>query len=107
MADSECYVLLSDSAIIGCVYVELLPNAIAKFGMLTIGKSYRRQGIGAQLIDAIERYTKARGATKLQLDYLSVAPQLQTYYEQLGFRETGERREWESILLIQMEKQLQ
>jgi N-acetylglutamate synthase-like GNAT family acetyltransferase len=101
---SECYVLEAGSKIVGCVYVELLNRKLAKFGMLTVAPALRHKGVGGSLIAAVESYVKGQDIIRLQLDYMSVAPWLKSYYERLGFQENGSIRAWGNIDLIQMEK---
>lgn len=102
---SDLYVFESNDKLIGCVYTKVDGNAM-HFGLLTVDESMKGQGIGASIEKAIESYAKSRRVNTIQLDYMSIASWLKTYYQKLGFQETGEVIEWGTIDLIRMTKQL-
>lgn len=102
---SELYVFEDHDTLIGCVYTKVDGNAM-HFGLLTIDESMKGKGIGADILEAIESYAISTGITTLQLDYMSIASWLKTYYQNLGFQETGEVIEWGNINLIRMVRDL-
>jgi RimJ/RimL family protein N-acetyltransferase len=52
--------------------------------------SYRRQGVGSELLDAVLRYARALpGVSWVHLCVTSAAPQAQRLYERAGFRVWG------------------
>ena len=104
-ATTDLYVLKNDHGIIGCVYVDA-QDAALHFGLLTVDEAYRGKGYAEALMNAIEDYAKAQGFHMLQLDYMSVAKWLKTYYERYGFVETGVVVPWGTIDVIQMQKKL-
>ena len=76
------------------------------FGLLTVTPEYRGSGLAPAIINAIEAYGRALQCRFVQLDYMSVAPWLKSYYEKFGFRETGVKEPWANMDLIQMSKGL-
>ena len=101
----EFYVLVRDGALIGCVYLESKATML-HFGLLTLTKENRGLQIGSVLVEAIENFAVENGYSGLELDYMSLAPWLKTYYERYGFELTGEVTEWGTINLIRMSKSL-
>lgn len=93
-------VLRRDGAIGACVYVE--PKAeTAYLGMLAVAPAGQRGGTGAALVGEAERFLRARGVTRVQLDVISLrAAELVPFYERLGYRVCG-RRPFEDPLLTQ------
>jgi GNAT superfamily N-acetyltransferase len=87
-------------AIEACVYVE--PKAEdAYLGMLAVAPGGQRGGTGAALVGDAERFLRARGVTRVQLDVISLrAATLVPFYERLGYRVCGQRP-FEDPLLTQ------
>jgi N-acetylglutamate synthase-like GNAT family acetyltransferase len=103
--DSEFYIAAHDEQIVGCIYIERR-DASFHFGLLTVIDNLRGTGIGSKLINAVEAYASEQGAKKVELDYMSVAAWLKTYYERFGYAETGGITHWGTIDLIRMSKSL-
>lgn len=102
--ETELYVVKDDkSAVVGCVYIKPDGDAL-HFGLLALAPEYRGKGIAARMIRSIENYAKENNFASLELDYVSVAPGLKTYYERYGFAETGEVEEWGAVDLRRMRK---
>ena len=105
MGETELYALVKSESIVGCVYLKAMDDSL-HFGLLTLIPGMRKTGLGKALMTAIIAYASNKPYTHLELDYMSLAPWLKRYYEQYGFRETGEVTRWGSIDLIGMRKTL-
>jgi GNAT superfamily N-acetyltransferase len=103
VAETEFYVAKFASEIIGCVYLEQKGQSM-HFGLLTVIGKLRGSGLAPSLIVAIEAYAQDLGCTLIELDYMSVAPWLKSYYETYGYSETGQVEEWDTIGLVRMSK---
>jgi len=91
----------TDGGAIGaCVYVEPRGED-AYLGMLAVAPRAQRGGTGATLVGDAEKFLRARGVTRVQLDVISLrAEQLLPFYERLGYRVYGQRP-FEDPLLTQ------
>jgi GNAT superfamily N-acetyltransferase len=58
---------------------------------LVVGAEHRRQGIGAELVGAVERAARSRGCTRLVLSSADRRADAHAFYESLGFEATGRR----------------
>jgi len=105
IAETDFYVITHRKQIIGCVYIEPQGTAL-HFGLLTLVPEYRGKGIAQRVLSALDAYAQANEFVTLDLDYMSVAPWLKTYYEKYGFTETDEIIKWDTINLIHMSKHL-
>lgn len=105
ISESEFYIAKSSKQIVGCLYVERHDPSL-HFGLLTVAERFRGTGLGAALMNAIETYAKSSDMKALELDYMSLAPWLKSYYERYGFKETGQIINWGTIDLIRMSKSL-
>jgi N-acetylglutamate synthase-like GNAT family acetyltransferase len=105
IGETDFYTVLHDKHIIGCVYLEPKGQAL-HFGLLTVTPDYRGKSIAKTIIDAIDMYAKSSDFETIDLDYMSLAPWLKSYYEKHGFVETGEVRAWGSIDLVRMQKRV-
>jgi GNAT superfamily N-acetyltransferase len=103
ITESDFYVAKRGDEVVGCVYVEQHGPSV-HFGLLTVARQLRGTGLGAALINAIEAYAKHLETNLLELDYMSLAPWLKSYYERYGFKETGQVVAWGTIDLIRMSK---
>jgi N-acetylglutamate synthase-like GNAT family acetyltransferase len=103
MTETDFYVITHNNKIVGCVYVEP-KDAALHLGLLTLTPEYRGKGIAQRVMAAVDAYAKANNFESIELDYMSLAPWLKTYYETHGFVETGQVVEWGKINLIRMSK---
>ena len=55
---------------------------------------------------SIEDFAKVKQHKLLELDFMSIAPWLEKYYESFGFKKTGHTERWKDTDLIQMQKKL-
>jgi GNAT superfamily N-acetyltransferase len=58
---------------------------------MVVGAEHRRQGIGADLVDAVEREARSRGCRRLVLGSADRRADAHAFYETLGFEATGRR----------------
>jgi GNAT superfamily N-acetyltransferase len=58
---------------------------------LVVGAAHRRQGIGAELVGAVEREARSSGCARLALSSADRRADAHAFYEQLGFESTGRR----------------
>jgi ribosomal protein S18 acetylase RimI-like enzyme len=67
----------------------------AYLGMFAVRPTAQGRGVGRGMLGAAEAYARDRwGATTLQITVLNHRPELQAWYERLGFAFTGERHEF-------------
>jgi GNAT superfamily N-acetyltransferase len=72
----------------GCVYLKCTGDR-AYFGMLSIAPARQRQGLGRQLIDAVEGRARARGCRVMDIHIVDLREELPPYYRRLGYVESG------------------
>jgi GNAT superfamily N-acetyltransferase len=58
---------------------------------MVVGAEHRRQGIGAELLGAVEREARSRGCSRLVLGSADQRADAHAFYESLGFEATGRR----------------
>jgi predicted N-acetyltransferase YhbS len=58
---------------------------------MVVGAEHRRQGIGAELVGAVEREARTRGCSRLVLSSADRRLDAHAFYESLGFEATGRR----------------
>jgi GNAT superfamily N-acetyltransferase len=58
---------------------------------LVVGAAHRRQGVGAELVGALEREARSRGCSRLVLGSADRRLDAHAFYESLGFEATGRR----------------
>lgn len=79
--------------LVGSVYVERMDDATAYLGMLVIRPVLQGQGLGRCLMDEAERFARAEwGAARMQMQVITLRPELIAWYERRGYRRTGETR---------------
>jgi len=71
--------------LVGCVLYERRPT-VMYFGRLAILPQWRRSGLAAQLIQAVEARTLASGLTCVQIGVRLVLASHQSYYQRLGYQ---------------------
>lgn len=96
IAKGECYLVLKNSEIIGCVTFRkpgaaIGPDWYAQPGVVTFGRfavdpKYQGQGIGSKLLDFIEVVAKEFGAKEIAFDTSEKADHLIKMYEKRGYR---------------------
>lgn len=78
-------------AILGCVFLELRPQAICYLGMLTIAPGLQARGLGRQLLAAAETFARAKGAAKMEMRVIQLRETLLAWYERRGYRLSGKQ----------------
>lgn len=71
--------------VVGCVIYEPRPT-LMYFGRLAVLPQWRRSGLAAQLIHAVEECTLASGLSCVQIGVRLVLPSHQRYYQRLGYQ---------------------
>jgi ribosomal protein S18 acetylase RimI-like enzyme len=66
----------------------LVPRAYAHIENFGVAATYRREGIGRQLIEACVAQAKERGATSLELDCWEANREAMAFYSSIGMRVT-------------------
>lgn len=78
-------------------------NGLARLGRMAVEPDARGRGIGAAILDAAERASRAAGAERIRLHAQTAARSL---YERAGFQVRGEEFVEEGIPHLTMEKPL-
>ena len=78
------------SKIVGTIHVQV-EGSRGYFGMLAVEPGWQGAGIGRQMVSAAEDYCRERGGECLDIDVLSLRPDLLDFYKKLGYVETGTR----------------
>ncbi len=82
---------LRDGEIIGSMQLERVDVTTAYMGMLVIRPLMQGQGLGRCLMEEAERFVKAEwGATRMQMQVITLRHELIAYYQRRGYRRTGE-----------------
>jgi GNAT superfamily N-acetyltransferase len=76
------------AALSGCVYLTCTGDR-AYFGMLSIDPARQRQGLGRQLIGAVEARARERGCRFIDIHIVDLREELPPYYRGLGYVENG------------------
>lgn len=76
-----------DSKCVGTARLITLPGNIGKIGRMAVLQTFRRQGIGRQLLNTLLELCKSQGVAQLELHAQLLAI---PFYEQFGFIARGE-----------------
>jgi GNAT superfamily N-acetyltransferase len=71
-----------------CAYLKVAGER-AYFGMLSIAPSRQRQGLGRQMIRAVEARARERGCRIMDIHIVNLREELPPYYLALGYVESG------------------
>ena len=82
--------LEDDGVLIGCVYVETRGER-GYFGMLSIDPPRQRQGLGAVLVDAAEKWCAQNGCRVVEIEVVNLRTELPPFYRKLGYVDEGTR----------------
>ncbi|HEX4038666.1 MAG TPA: GNAT family N-acetyltransferase [Acidobacteriaceae bacterium] len=78
-----------DTAIAGCVYVEIRGNR-AYLGLLAVDRARQKTGLGRRLAAAAEEFAREMGARYIDLTVVNLRRELPPYYAKLGYTVIGE-----------------
>lgn len=100
----------ADGALRACVYVRVTGSR-GYFGMLAVDPAEQGRGLGRALIEDVEAYARARGASVMAISVVHVRTELLAFYRRLGYVPTGtepyvHRPVTQPVHFITMEKAL-
>lgn len=72
---------------VGCGGVRLLPDGIAELTRIHVALPFRRRGIGARVVDYLERRATAQGKRRMRLDVRGDLIEARALYARLGYHE--------------------
>ncbi len=72
----------------GCAYLELRAER-AYFGLLSVAPELQRQGVGRELVSAVERRAKDAGCMVMDIRTVNIRPELIPLYSKMGYAESG------------------
>ena len=86
---------LMDGKIVGSVYVRMVDEETASFGLLATHRDFGNRGIGRALIESVEKNARISGAKHMIIDILRprdfnvpIKDRLRTWYEGMGYEFT-------------------
>jgi len=85
------FVVREAGEVVGSVGVERLPNGAAELHRLYLDARLRGRGLGRALVDAVIGWCRAEGIRHLVLWSDTRFDRAHALYEQMDFRQTGER----------------
>ncbi len=77
-------------------YPNVLPRTYAHMMEIVVLRQYRHRGIGQDLLVHAEKWSAARGATKMQIGVWEFNAEAIEFYERFGY-ETFSRRMWKDL----------
>lgn len=89
MRNGEFLVAQDDAGgIMACVYVDIYGER-GYFGMLAVDPAWKGQGLGRKMIEAAEAHCRKHSCKFMDIDVLSLRPELPPFYRKLGYIESG------------------
>jgi len=101
-AEATHLVAIEDGRILGTCRL-VFDNRLSQLGRMAVEGDARGRGIGAAILDAAERHSRAAGAERIRLHAQTAARSL---YERSGFQVQGQEFMDEGIPHVTMEKHL-
>jgi ribosomal protein S18 acetylase RimI-like enzyme len=83
----------SSGRILGCVNLQLR-EASVYLGMFAVDPEKQGGGLGGRLMSEAEKWTMEAGRSTIVMWVISLRAELIEWYLRIGFRDTGERREF-------------
>ena len=77
-----------DGEIIACTYIEPRGDR-AHLGLVSVDPSRQGQGLGAELMVAVEAHCRQSGFREMELRFINHRTELERFYARLGFTPTG------------------
>ncbi len=91
--DSNLLLCLHNAEMIGSVHLAKFDDSTAYMGMLVIRPVLQGQGLGRRFIlEAEETARREWGASRMQIQVITLRHELIAFYERLGYLRTGEIR---------------
>lgn len=69
----------------------VIPHRSCYLAGIVVNPTHRRQGIGQQLVEELQREAKSRDMHQIELDVYGFNPDAKLMYESLGFQSVAER----------------
>lgn len=93
---SRLFVATVDGRVAGLARFHLLPlvehdEPGCQLTALVVGKAYRRNGVGSELLRKVEREARSRGGRRVLVNTARHREDAHAFYERLGFEATGLR----------------
>jgi ribosomal protein S18 acetylase RimI-like enzyme len=93
MDNSATLLCLCGDEIIGSVHLEKVDSTTAYLGMLVIKPTLQGRGFGGRFMAEAEKIVRTEwGATRIQIQVITLRHELIAYYQRHGYRRTGEIR---------------
>ncbi|MGF7080063.1 GNAT family N-acetyltransferase [Mucilaginibacter sp. UYCu711] len=92
IADPQAVILKNtnnEGLITGCVYLQKQGDKVY-LGMLTVSPTLQANGLGKQLLNAAEDYTRSINCTAVTMTVITTRTELINWYERRGYSKTGE-----------------
>jgi GNAT superfamily N-acetyltransferase len=88
---SVCYIAMDEDAACGIVAGKCDDNRAQQAWLMSmwVAPAYRRTGLGARLVNAVEQWARNQGVTELRLMAVSTNVGAMRFYERCGFAMTG------------------
>lgn len=78
-----------EGRITGCVYLQKRGDKVY-LGMLTVSPTLQANGLGKQLLNAAEEYTRSIKCTTITMTVITNRTELINWYERRGYNKTGQ-----------------
>jgi GNAT superfamily N-acetyltransferase len=94
--ENKLFVASSDGAIVGTFQLTFIPNLTGRGALrvkvesVKVKGAKRSLGIGAQMMEFIEREARAKGASQLELSSNKTRTDAHRFYERLGYARSHE-----------------
>jgi ribosomal protein S18 acetylase RimI-like enzyme len=93
---SRLFVATVDGRVAGLAGFHLLPlvehdEPGCQLTALVVGKAFRRNGVGSELVRKVEREARSRGGRRVLVNTARHREDAHAFYERLGFEATGLR----------------
>lgn len=91
--------LLVDSIekIAGSILYDRMGDKKASFGLFAISPEPQFKGLGEQLVRFVEDKAKDEGREEIVIEVISIAKNLISYYERLGYQQTGDKHPFDKV----------
>jgi ribosomal protein S18 acetylase RimI-like enzyme len=78
---------LAEAEVVGCGGVRLCADGIAELTRIHVDAGWRKRGVGASIVQRLERHAIDRGRTRVRLDVRSDLIEARNMYVRLGYQE--------------------